>query len=68
MQRVKVLLLLFVVALSGCDTLARIGLEKASDSRIRYGSHCETLRMQCPEGDYSEWETSAGRRGCSCPG
>ena len=55
-------------ALSGCDTLARIALEGATDSRIRYGSHCQTLRMQCRAENYREWETADGKMGCSCDG
>ena len=56
------------MALSGCDTLARIGLEQVSDSRIRYGSHCESLRMQCRSENYREWQTVTGKLGCSCDG
>ena len=53
-------------SLAGCDTLARITLEGVSNSKIRYGSQCESLRLQCREANYSEWETSERRRGCSC--
>ena len=56
------------VCLAGCDTLGRIALEGATDSRIRYGSQCESLRLQCRAENYGEWETSDGRRGCSCAG
>lgn len=69
MQKLKIMVLVALTAgISGCDTLARIGLERASDSRIRYGAHCETLRMQCRAENYREWETAEGKRGCSCHG
>ena len=66
MYRKLALVLLFSCSLTGCETLVRAALEGASDSKIRYGSQCESLRMQCRAADYSEWETSAGKRGCSC--
>lgn len=68
MYRKLVPVLLFSCVLTGCETLARVALERASDSKIRYGSQCESLRMQCRAASYSEWETSDGRRGCSCAG
>ena len=46
MRRINILIFLSLVALSGCDTLDRIGLEQVSDSCICYGSHCEVLRQQ----------------------
>ncbi|MFI2811867.1 MULTISPECIES: hypothetical protein [Microbulbifer] len=63
-----ILTLGLVMGLGGCSSLAQIFLENASDSRIRYSSHCQSLRMQCRGENYREWETSTGRRGCSCDG
>jgi len=68
MFRKHMLVLLFSCVLAGCETLVRAALEGASDSKIRYGSQCESLRMQCRAANYSAWETSDGRRGCSCAG
>lgn len=62
------LVLMLSTGLAGCETLTRIALEGASDSRIRYGSQCISLRAQCRGDNYSEWETADGKRGCSCAG
>ena len=63
-----VLILALSSLMAGCENLGQIALEKASDSRIRYDSQCESLRIQCRAENYSEWETSEGRAGCSCAG
>ncbi|WP_295797275.1 hypothetical protein [uncultured Microbulbifer sp.] len=63
-----ILVLLLSTGLVGCETLTRIALEGATNSRVRYGSQCESLRLQCRAENYSEWETSEGKRGCSCAG
>ncbi|MFV8780989.1 hypothetical protein ACNKU7_01085 [Microbulbifer sp. SA54] len=60
--------LLLAFGISGCDTLGRIALEQATDSRIRYGAQCESLRMQCRPENYRQWQTSKGELGCSCAG
>ncbi|MCF2948201.1 hypothetical protein L0668_08800 [Paraglaciecola aquimarina] len=38
-----------------------------ADTQVRYSaSQCRTLRMQCVQGDFQEWETSEKEMGCSC--
>lgn len=38
-----------------------------ANTQVAYNpSQCRTLRMQCVQGDYQEWETSEKEMGCSC--
>ncbi|WP_160151615.1 hypothetical protein [Microbulbifer sp. ALW1] len=66
MHHKLIFILLFIGSAAGCETLTRMALEGASNSKVRYGSQCQALRMQCQDANYSEWQTLNGRLGCSC--
>ncbi|MDU0354483.1 hypothetical protein RS130_11545 [Paraglaciecola aquimarina] len=42
-------------------------IASGADTEVRYSpSQCRTLRAQCVQGDFQEWETSEKEMGCSC--
>ena len=60
-----------VAILSGCTTqgiqLIGSAIGNAADTQVRYTpAACNTLRLQCVQGEYQEWETSDKQMGCSC--
>ena len=61
-----------VVLLSGCTKsnlrqIAGSAVANGADTQVRYSSHeCRTLRQQCVQGDFQEWQTSDKEMGCSC--
>lgn len=58
--------------MSGCTTkqaqhLVGAAIADGADTQVRYTPHqCRTLRAQCVQGDFQEWETSEKEMGCSC--
>lgn len=56
-----------VVLLSGCQSLIKIALERATGQRLGYGaSLCEQRQQQCPTEEYDRWASRWGDPQCSC--
>lgn len=57
-------------SLAGCsavrNTLVHETLEKVTDGQIESGGRCQTLKLQCENGHYREWEKPNGVLACSC--
>lgn len=68
----KIIVILSVFIFQSCTTkqaqhLIGGAIADGADTQVRYDAHqCRTLRSQCVQGDFQEWETSDKEMGCSC--
>ena len=63
---------LLAVLMSGCTTkqvqhIVGTAIADGADTQVRYNAYqCRTLKMQCVQGDFQQWQTSDKEMGCSC--
>ncbi|MDP5032347.1 MAG: hypothetical protein NWQ54_20210 [Paraglaciecola sp.] len=65
-------LVFFLLVLNSCTSknakqLMGHALANAAQTEVKYTpGECQTLRQQCVQGDFQEWQTSDKEMGCSC--
>lgn len=69
----KIILLLSMVVFATACTKSHVrqwvgsAVADGADTQVKYSEfECRTLRQQCVQGNFQEWQTSNKDLGCSC--